>query len=112
MVRRFQHFLAIFAAVFILLAATAPTVEAASLESLRASGAIGERFDGYVVAREASAKSDAAAINGKRKQLYSQKASEEGVSVGQVGRVYASQIFKKLPAGSWFQKENGAWMQK
>ena len=112
MFKRSGPILAALAAFFLILAAAATSVEAASLESLRASGAIGERYDGYVVAREGSAKSDANAINAKRKKLYQQKASSQGVTVDQVGRVYASQIFKKLPAGSWFQKEGGGWMQK
>ena len=85
---------------------------AASLQELRASGALGESFSGYVVARDSSAKADAGAINKKRKAVYTEKASAQGVSIEQVGRVYANQILKKVPSGTWFQNEQGQWSQK
>ena len=85
---------------------------AASLQELRASGALGESSSGYVVARDASAKADANAINKKRKALYAEKAAAQGVSIDQVGKVYASEILKKVPKGTWIQNEQGQWLQK
>ena len=99
------------AALLILVIAAAPAW-AASIKDLRASGAAGESYNGFAVARDAGAKADVAAVNAKRRALYTQKAGEQGVSVDQVGRVYAEQIFAKLPPGSWFQQENGQWIQK
>ena len=69
-----------------------------NLEQLRASGAIGESLSGYVVAQ--------------RRAIYQQKAAAQGVSVDQVAKVYAAEIFKKIPAGTWVQKDNGQWVQK
>ena len=93
------------AALLILMIAAAPAW-AASIKDLRASGAAGESFTGYAVARDAGAKADVAEVNAQRRALYTQKAGD------QVGRVYAVQIYKTLPAGSWFQQENGQWVQK
>lgn len=83
-----------------------------NIEQLRASGAIGESLTGYVVARQSSAKAAADAINAKRRAIYQQKAAEQGISADQVGKVYAIELFKKIPAGTWIQKENGQWIQK
>ncbi len=84
---------------------------AASLEELRASGAIGESSTGYVVARDSSARSQADTINAQRREIYQQKAAAQGVSVDQVGKVYAQELFKTLPGGTWIQV-NGQWVKK
>lgn len=85
---------------------------AGSLQELRASGALGESYNGYVVARKPAAKSEAATINKKRKALYAKKAAAKGVSVDQVAGVYASEILKKIPTGTWVQNKQGGWSQK
>ena len=82
-----------------------------ALENLRASGAIGESDNGYVVARESGARAEADAINTKRSAIYQEKAAAQGVSIDQVGKVYAEEIFKKVPAGTWIQI-NGNWTKK
>ncbi|MEE8535332.1 MAG: DUF1318 domain-containing protein, partial [Kiloniellales bacterium] len=81
---------------------------AQSLAEYRASGAVGERFDGYAVARQSSAKAAVKAVNAKRKKIYGTRATAQGVPAGQVGRVYAQQIFDKAASGTWFLKENGS----
>ena len=85
---------------------------AENLDRLRASGAIGESVNGLVVARNPGAKAEANAINAQRRAIYQQKAAAQGVSVDQVGKVYAAEILKKVPAGTWIQKGNGQWVQK
>lgn len=85
---------------------------AASLQANRASGALGESHTGFVVARQASAQADADATNAKRRALYAEKAKAQGVSVDQVGRVYAQEIIKKVPKGTWIQNASGKWYQK
>jgi uncharacterized protein YdbL (DUF1318 family) len=82
-----------------------------ALESLRASGAIGESNNGYAVAREPSAQAEADAINAKRRVIYQNKANAEGVNVEQVAKVYAQEIFNTVPAGTWLQI-NGQWKKK
>jgi len=85
---------------------------AQDLDGLRASGAVAERFDGYLQAQERSASKAVATINAQRKKVYEQRAAAQGVSVDQVGRVYASEILKKAPAGTLFVQENGQVTRK
>lgn len=88
------------------------TAWAGSLQDLRASGALGESASGYAVARDPGAEAEVNAVNAKRKAVYAKKATAKGVSIEQVGKVYAGEIFKKLPAGTWIQNEQGQWSQK
>jgi len=89
-----------------------PPALAASLDQLRASGAVGERFDGFAQALQSGAAGTVDQVNAKRRQIYTERAASEGVSPGQIGRVYARQIFAKAPPGTRFLQENGAWITK
>lgn len=86
--------------------------EAQSLNQLRASGAIGEAFDGYARARDGAMQGQVNGINAQRRAIYQQRASAQGVSADQVGRVYAQEIFNNAPAGTWFLSESGSWSRK
>lgn len=87
---------------------------AASLDELRQSGAVGERYDGYVVVRSAAAGAAAVAakVNAQRRRIYQTRAKEQGITASQVGTVYAPKIFSGAPAGTWFQAANGSWRRK
>lgn len=88
---------------------------AASLQDLRASGAVGEGYDGFVHVRPgggAAAKAVADSTNAQRRAIYEKRARQQGISIEQVGRVYAKTIFDSAPAGTWFLTENGAWARK
>jgi len=98
--------------IVVFLLASGITAWAGSLQDLRASGALGESASGYAVARDASAKAEVAAINKKRKAVYAKKAAAQGVSIDQVGKVYAKEIFKKVPVGTWIQNQQGKWIKK
>ena len=87
--------------------AVAPSAWAAELDSLRVSGAVGERYDGLAVARDGSASGFVASVNAKRSKIYQQRAAKEGVSARQVGKLYAKQIMSKAPRGTWFLSEGG-----
>ena len=96
--------------VFIL--ASGITAWAGSLQDLRASGALGESTSGYAVARDPGANAEVASINKKRKAVYAKKAAAQGVSIDQVGKVYAKEIINKVPAGTWIQNQQGQWLKK
>ena len=96
----------------LVLGLSGPPALAASLDQLRASGAVGERFDGYAQALQSSAAGTVDQVNAKRGQIYADRAASEGVSSDQIGRVYAKQIFAKAPSGTKFLQENGAWVTK
>lgn len=87
---------------------------AQSLNALRASGAVGEGYDGYARVRKAGggARSVVDAVNAKRRAIYAERAKEQGTAADQVGRVYARQILGKAPAGTWFLQESGKWVRK
>jgi uncharacterized protein YdbL (DUF1318 family) len=91
-------------------------VMAQSLDELRASGTVGERFDGYAVVRDAGAAASVKAmvndINAKRRAIYEERAKAQGVPSEQVGRVYAEQILQKAPSGTWILSADGKWVQK
>jgi uncharacterized protein YdbL (DUF1318 family) len=89
--------------------------QAASLDELRAAGVIAERYDGFVEVRQGGsgeAKQIVNSVNAERRRIYQKRADEQGVSIDQVGRVYAQQIFQKAPAGTYFRREDGSYMQK
>ncbi|HJP54553.1 MAG TPA: DUF1318 domain-containing protein [Rhodospirillales bacterium] len=88
--------------------------DAQSLGDLRASGAAGEGYDGYARVRVAGGdvSSVVDAVNAKRRSIYQQRASEQGTTAAQVGRVYAREIFAKVPAGTWLMMESGQWTRK
>lgn len=81
-------------------------------KALRAEGALGERYDGFLEARESSAADVAAAINKQRRELYVERASEQGTTVDQVGRIYFQENLSRLPNGTWILLEDGSWVQK
>ena len=112
-----RRFLSIMVALPFALAAAAlfPVAAGAqSLNELRASGAVGEGYDGFARVRKAGggARSVVDAVNAKRRAIYAERAKEQGTTADQVGRVYARQILGKAPAGTWFLKESGQWVRK
>ncbi len=102
----------VLAATILILGLSAPPALAQSLDELRASGAVGERYDGYAEALQSSAAGVVQQVNAKRRQIYQQTADKEGASIDQIGRVYARQIFAKSPPGTKFLQENGSWVAK
>jgi hypothetical protein len=110
-----RSFLALAAALWPALALPGPAA-AASLDQYRARGVIAERFDGYVEIRvsdpPAEAKRIVGQVNDKRRKVYEKRAQQQGVSVGAVGKVYAEQILKNAPAGTYFKQPNGSYVRK
>ena len=102
----------VLAAAVLVLGLSAPPVRAQSLDQLRASGSVGERYDGYAQALQSSAAGVVQQVNAKRRQIYQQTADKEGASIDQIGRIYARQIFAKAPPGTKFLQENGSWIAK
>ena len=105
------------ALVFAFVAILVPMAASAlSLGELRAQGIVGERFDGYAVVRTSPPPPGVQAfvdqVNAQRQNIYEERAAQQGVAPGQVGRVYARQIFQEVPAGTWFLDETGKWIQK
>jgi hypothetical protein len=51
-------------------------------------------------------------VNAERRQLYAERARTEGVPIDAIGKIYAGEIIKSAPAGTWFLSENGQWTRK
>lgn len=108
---------AVFALAALLFAALpAATASAQSLDSARASGQVGERYDGYLVLRDAAAPAGVKALvtstNAQRAALYEKRSKEEKAPVAAIGKIYAQQIMQKAPKGTYFLNESGKWAQK
>lgn len=84
---------------------------AQSLDELRSSGAVGERYDGLLVQRSGGSNVAAVvkSVNAKRRAIYQQRAATSGATATQVGQVYANQIRQSAPGGTWFQDKSGRW---
>ncbi len=105
------------AALFLALLGYPPSGRAESrlLDAPRAAGIVGERFDGYAVARGTVTPDVAALIekvNTERRAVYAARASSENVPIEAIGKIYAAEIMKSAPAGTWFLSESGQWVKK
>lgn len=85
---------------------------AQTVREMLAAGAVGERFDGLLEARDPSAQGFVNQVNAQRRQIYAQRAAQQGVPADQVGRVYAQQLIQQAPAGAWIRGEDGRWVRK
>jgi hypothetical protein len=102
-------FLALFAAVPAA-AQMPPAVDAA-----RATGAVGERYDGYLgVAAPVSAavRNQVGSINIKRRSLYSQLAASRGVSPQDVGITAGCQLLARVSVGEAYLLGDGVWRRR
>ena len=105
----------VLASLVLIVGLTSAPAEAQSLDQLRASGVVGERFDGYAEAlggASGQVRSLVNQVNAKRRKIYADRAASEGASADQIGRVFARQIFAKAPPGTKFLQDNGAWITK
>ncbi len=116
MLRRLGFRLSLVAALGIAVLLALAPASAQTLNQLRQSGVVGERFDGLAVLREGGASSNARAVvkqvNKKRRQLYGKRAKQQNAPIDQVGRVFAKKILGKAPKGTWFLEESGRWRRK
>lgn len=87
-----------------------------ALDGPRASGAVGERYDGFAVVRDTAQAATLGPVvnqvNNERRAVYAQRAAADKAPMDQVGRIYAAEIFKAAPAGTWFLQESGQWVRK
>ena len=84
------------------------------LDGPRASGAVGERFDGFATVRDGGGDVQQLVdqVNAERRKVYESVAAQQGTNANAVGRVYAQEIIEGAPGGTWFLDENGNWQQK
>jgi uncharacterized protein YdbL (DUF1318 family) len=87
------------------------------VEQARAAGLVGEQADGYLglVSGSASAdlKSRVDQINIKRRALYTESASQRGVTVDSMAAATACELLQsRVGPGQYYRDENGAWTKR
>ncbi|MFL6730809.1 MAG: YdbL family protein [Sphingomicrobium sp.] len=91
-------------------AAQTPAVDAA-----RASGLVGERYDGYVgLVGNASAavRTQVSRINLQRRSLYSNLAASKGASPQDVGVTAGCQLLARVGVGEAYMWADGKWRRR
>lgn len=105
---------AVTAAFFALMVFSGP-VFADALDDYRRAGHIIERADGLVEAASGAppaARALVERVNAQRRDLYQQRAAQQGVSVNDVAVIYAQQIRASAPRGTLFREANGRVVRK
>lgn len=100
-----------------LLVAPAAHAASAAIESAKASGIVGEQVDGYLgfvsgAAPDAALQAEVDENNIQRRNLYTQTASQQGVSVDAVAQIAGAQQVERAPAGQYVKDSTGAWIRK
>ena len=89
--------------------------QTAAVDGARATGAIGERFDGYIgVTSPVSqlVRSQVSTINIRRRSLYSSLAARKGASPQDVGVTAGCTLLARVPVGGSYMLSDGAWRRR
>ena len=101
---------------FAALAVGAPVVaQTPAVDAARASGVVGERFDGYLgiaVPTSSALRSQVATINIRRRALYSRLAASKGVSPQDVGVTAGCQLLARVAVGEAYLGNDGRWRRR
>lgn len=89
---------------------------AATLDSAKSEGWVGEMPTGYLGLVRQDAPADVKAlvtdVNGKRKSRYSEIASQQGVPVTEVEKVGGQTAIDKTTPGNYVMDSSGRWVKK
>ena len=104
-------------ALIIALAALAAPAAAQTpaVDTARATGIVGERYDGYMglaAAAPAQLRSQVAAINIRRRSLYSNLAASRGASPQDVGIAAGCSLLARVPIGGSYMLGDGVWRRR
>ncbi|MDQ3143354.1 MAG: YdbL family protein [Pseudomonadota bacterium] len=89
--------------------------EAAAIVQARAAGSVGERFDGYLglaLAAPPGVRSQVAAINIKRRALYTNLGVRRGVSAQEVGIAAACTLLGRVGIGQAYLLADNRWRRR
>lgn len=102
--------------VFLVLLLAAPAAaQMPAVDAARASGEVGERYDGYlgvVGAVPGVVRSQVATINIQRRSLYSNLAAKKGVSPQDVGVTAGCQLLARVAVGEAYMWADGSWRRR
>jgi uncharacterized protein YdbL (DUF1318 family) len=100
---------------FALLLAAPAAAQTPAVDAARASGTVGERYDGYlgvVGVASGAVRSQVATINIQRRSLYSNLAARKGVSPQDVGITAGCQLLARVSVGEAYMWADGAWRRR
>ena len=103
---------------FLLLAlclATPAAAQTPAVDAARASGAVGERYDGYLGVAgvvPATVRSQVARINIQRRSLYSRLAASKGASPQDVGITAGCALLARVGTGEAYMLADGTWRRR
>jgi uncharacterized protein YdbL (DUF1318 family) len=93
----------------------AAVAQTPTLDAARASGAVGERFDGYMgVAGQVSAtvRNQVSTINIQRRSLYTNLAAQKGIAPSYVGLATGCQLLARLGVGEAYMLNDKVWRRR
>ena len=97
------------------LAAVPAAAQTPAVDAARASGVVGERYDGYIgVVGNASAdvRAQVSRINIQRRSLYSNLAAGKGASPQDVGITAGCQLLARVGIGEAYMWADGSWRRR
>lgn len=103
------------AGVVALAVATTAFAQSPIVDEARAQGVVGERYDGYMglaAPATAAVRNAVAAVNIKRRALYSDLAAKKGVSPQEVGLTAGCQLLARLTVGEAYLLSDGKWRRR
>jgi uncharacterized protein YdbL (DUF1318 family) len=98
-----------------LLAAAPAAAQTPAMDAARATGVVGERYDGYLGAAGAASavvRSQVATINIQRRSLYTRFAASKGVSPQDVGITAGCQLLARVGVGEAYVSADGTWRRR
>jgi len=98
-----------------MLAPVAAAAQSPLVDQARAAGIAGERFDGYMGLSSTpppGVRSAVAAINIKRRSLYSHLAQQKGVTLEEVGLTAGCQLLARVAVGQAYLWSDGVWRRR
>ena len=95
--------------------APAAVAQTPAVDAARASGILGERFDGFMGfagTPSPAVRSEVAKLNIARRALYNRFAASRGVSPEEVGITAGCQLLARVAAGQAYMLADGAWHRR
>ena len=93
--------------------AAAPAQDPAAIIAARRAGQVGERYDGYLGLPSATVPAEVrrqvAAVNIRRRALYSNLAARKGVTPEEVGITAACSLLRRVAIGEYYLLGQGGW---
>ena len=93
-----------------------PMSFALTLQEAKSQGIVGELRNGYVGLVMEPAPAEVVAlvrdVNNQRRELYTQIAGQNGISIEQVAALAFQKAVEATPAGQYLQDASGAWVRK